>query len=94
MSFAPTGAEIIYDSKSTRNLAPWIRKYGGVPSPCEDRSLAHQGENTRTRRGARGEMSGHTFFVERWYGFDDAQLRAGARLLEILSRRPTHRDAQ
>src|SRR5262249_25210750 len=32
-----------------------------------------------------GEMSGHTFFVERWYGFDDAQY-AGARLLEILSK--------
>src|SRR6266581_4856142 len=60
------GAEIIYDVKSTRNLAPWIREHGGVPSLWK---------------------TGHTFFVERWYGFDDAQY-AGARLLEILSKTP------
>jgi phosphomannomutase/phosphoglucomutase len=79
------GAEIIYDIKSTRNLAPWIRKYGGVPSLWK---TGHSLIKARMReRGAAlaGEMSGHTFFVERWYGFDDAQY-AGARLLEILSK--------
>jgi phosphomannomutase/phosphoglucomutase len=81
------GAEIIYDIKSTRNLAPWIRKYGGVPSLWK---TGHSLIKARMReRGAAlgGEMSGHTFFVERWYGFDDAQY-AGARLLEILSQTP------
>jgi len=81
------GAEIIYDVKSTRNLAPWIRKHGGVPSLWK---TGHSLIKARMReRGAAlaGEMSGHTFFVERWYGFDDAQY-AGARLLEILSKTP------
>jgi phosphomannomutase/phosphoglucomutase len=81
------GAEIIYDVKSTRNLAPWIREHGGVPSLWK---TGHSLIKARMReRGAAlaGEMSGHTFFVERWYGFDDAQY-AGARLLEILSKTP------
>jgi len=81
------GAEIIYDVKSTRNLAPWIRKHGGVPSLWK---TGHSLIKARMReRGAAlaGEMSGHTFFVERWYGFDDAQY-AGACLLEILSKTP------
>ena len=81
------GAEIIYDVKSTRNLAPWIRRHGGVPSLWK---TGHSLIKARMReRGAAlaGEMSGHTFFVERWYGFDDAQY-AGARLLEILSKTP------
>jgi phosphomannomutase/phosphoglucomutase len=79
------GAEIIYDVKSTRNLAPWIREHGGVPSLWK---TGHSLIKARMReRGAAlaGEMSGHVFFVERWYGFDDAQY-AGARLLEILSK--------
>jgi phosphomannomutase/phosphoglucomutase len=79
------GAEIIFDVKSTRNLAPWIRKHGGVPSLWK---TGHSLIKARMKeRGAMlaGEMSGHTFFVERWYGFDDAQY-AGARLLEILSK--------
>ena len=79
------GAEIIYDIKSTRNLAPWIRRHGGVPSLWK---TGHSLIKARMReRGAAlaGEMSGHVFFVERWYGFDDAQY-AGARLLEILSK--------
>jgi len=78
-SAANRGAEIIYDVKSTRNLAPWIRKYGGVPSLWNDRfdSLI-KARIQRTRRGARGEMSGHTFFVERWYGFDRRASTTGA----------------
>ena len=79
------GREIVYDVKCTRNLAPWIRKYGGVPGMWK---TGHSLIKSRMKeRGAplAGEMSGHIFFGERWYGFDDAQY-AGARLLEILSR--------
>ena len=79
------GGEIVYDVKCTRNLAPWIRKYGGVPGMWK---TGHSLIKSRMKeRGAplAGEMSGHVFFGERWYGFDDAQY-AGARLLEILSR--------
>ncbi|MGB7541616.1 MAG: phosphomannomutase/phosphoglucomutase [Burkholderiales bacterium] len=81
------GAEIIYDVKCTRNLAPWIRSHGGVPGMWK---TGHSLIKARLKeRGAAlaGEMSGHVFFVERWYGFDDAQY-AGARLLEILSKTP------
>jgi phosphomannomutase / phosphoglucomutase len=81
------GAEIIYDVKCTRNLAPWIRSHGGIPSMWK---TGHSLIKARLKeRGAAlaGEMSGHVFFVERWYGFDDAQY-AGARLLEILSKTP------
>src|SRR5437667_181137 len=63
------------------------RRLGGVPSLWK---TGHSLIKARMReRGAAlaGEMSGHTFFVERWYGFDDAQY-AGARLLEILSKTP------
>jgi phosphomannomutase/phosphoglucomutase len=79
------GAEIVYDVKCTRNLAPWIREHGGVPAMWK---TGHSLIKARMKeRGAplAGEMSGHMFFGERWYGFDDAQY-AGARLLEILSR--------
>jgi phosphomannomutase / phosphoglucomutase len=79
------GAEIVYDVKCTRKLAPWIRTYGGIPSLWK---TGHSLIKARLKeRGAplAGEMSGHLFFAERWYGFDDAQY-AGARLLEILSR--------
>ncbi|MBI2960032.1 MAG: phosphomannomutase/phosphoglucomutase [Betaproteobacteria bacterium] len=79
------GAEIVYDVKCTRNLAPWIRRFGGVPSLWK---TGHSLIKARMKeRGAplAGEMSGHMFFAERWYGFDDGQY-AGARLLEILAR--------
>ena len=79
------GATIIYDVKSTRNLKPWIARHGGEPMLWK---TGHSLIKTRMKEvGAAlaGEMSGHTFFGERWYGFDDG-LYAGARLLEILSR--------
>ena len=79
------GAEIIFDVKCTRHLAPWIRRYGGKPGMWR---TGHSLIKARmAERGAplAGEMSGHIFFGERWYGFDDAQY-AGARMLEILSR--------
>lgn len=79
------GAEIIYDVKSTRNLAPWIRRHGGVPSLWKTGHSLIKARMRERRAALAGEMSGHVFFVERWYGFDDAQY-AGARLLEILSK--------
>lgn len=79
------GAEIIYDVKCTRNLAPWIRQHGGVPSMWKTGHSLIKGRMKERHAPLAGEMSGHMFFGERWYGFDDGQY-AGARLLEILSR--------
>lgn len=77
-------ATIIYDIKSTRLLAPWIRQRGGQPLMWKTGHSLIKGKMKETGAQLAGEMSGHTFFGERWYGFDDG-LYAGARLLEILS---------
>src|SRR5689334_16620167 len=79
------GAQIIYDVKSTRLLAPWIEKYGGKPLIWKTGHSLIKAKLKETGAPLAGEMSGHTFFKERWYGFDDA-LYGGARLLEILSK--------
>ena len=79
------GAEIIYDVKSTRLLAPWIERLGGKPTIWKTGHSLIKAKLKETGALLAGEMSGHTFFKERWYGFDDA-LYAGARLLELLSR--------
>jgi phosphomannomutase/phosphoglucomutase len=79
------GAQIIYDVKSTRLLAPWIEKHGGKPLIWKTGHSLIKAKLKETGALLAGEMSGHTFFKERWYGFDDA-LYGGARLLEILSR--------
>jgi phosphomannomutase/phosphoglucomutase len=79
------GAEIIYDVKSTRLLAPWIERHGGKPTIWKTGHSLIKAKLKETGALLAGEMSGHTFFKERWYGFDDA-LYGGARLLEILSK--------
>jgi phosphomannomutase/phosphoglucomutase len=79
------GALIIYDVKSTRLLAPWIERHGGKPLIWKTGHSLIKAKLKETGALLAGEMSGHTFFKERWYGFDDA-LYGGARLLEILSR--------
>jgi phosphomannomutase/phosphoglucomutase len=88
------GATIIYDVKSTGNLAPWIKARGGVPLMWKTGHSLIKAKMKETGASLAGEMSGHTFFNDssggekpkpRWYGFDDG-LYAGARLLEILSR--------
>jgi len=79
------GAQIIYDVKCTRLLAPWIERHGGRPLIWKTGHSLIKAKLAATGAPLAGEMSGHTFFKERWYGFDDA-LYAGARLLEILSR--------
>ena len=78
------GAEIIYDVKSTRLLAPWIERHGGRPTIWKTGHSLIKAKLKETGALLAGEMSGHTFFKERWYGFDDA-LYGGARLLEVLS---------
>ena len=79
------GATIIYDVKSTRNLKPWIARHGGRALMWKTGHSLIKSKMKETGAALAGEMSGHTFFRERWYGFDDG-LYAGARLLEILSR--------
>jgi len=79
------GAEIIYDVKCTRLLAPWIERHGGRPVIWKTGHSLIKAKLRETGAPLAGEMSGHTFFKERWYGFDDA-LYTGARLLEILAR--------
>ena len=79
------GAEIIFDVKCTRNLFPWIRKHGGQPLLWKTGHSLIKSKLRETGAPLAGEMSGHVFFKDRWYGFDDG-LYAGARLLELLSR--------
>ena len=81
------GATVIYDVKSTRNLAPWIERHGGKPVLCRTGHSFIKAKMRETGAALAGEMSGHVFFKERWYGFDDG-LYAGARLLEYLSGQP------
>ena len=79
------GAQIIYDVKCTRNLAPWIREKGGEPLMWKTGHSLVKAKLRETGAPLAGEMSGHVFFKDRWYGFDDG-LYTGARLLEILAR--------
>ncbi len=81
------GGQIIYDVKCTRKLAGWIREHGGEPVMWNTGHALVKAKLKETGAPLAGEMSGHMFFKERWYGFDDG-LYAGARLLEILSARP------
>jgi phosphomannomutase/phosphoglucomutase len=78
------GQPIIYDVKCTRRLAPWIREHGGEPLMWKTGHALVKARLKETGSPLAGEMSGHIFFKERWFGFDDG-LYAGARLLEIVS---------
>ncbi len=79
------GGQIIYDVKCTRLLASWIRQHGGTPLMWNTGHALVKKKLRETGAPLAGEMSGHTFFKERWYGFDDG-LYTGARLLEILAK--------
>ncbi|MCZ2135142.1 MAG: phosphomannomutase/phosphoglucomutase [Burkholderiales bacterium] len=79
------GATIIYDVKCTRFLDRHIREHGGNPLMWKTGHSLIKAKLKETGAPLAGEMSGHIFFKERWYGFDDA-LYCGARLLEIVSR--------
>lgn len=79
------GAQIIYDVKCTRNLGKWIKEKGGEPLMWKTGHSLVKAKLRETGAPLAGEMSGHVFFKDRWYGFDDG-LYTGARLLEILTR--------
>ncbi len=79
------GAQIIYDVRSTRHLAEQIKKFGGRSLMCKSGYSLIKAKIKETGAKLAGEMSGHIFFNDRWFGFDDA-LYSASRLLEILSR--------
>jgi phosphomannomutase/phosphoglucomutase len=79
------GEQILYDVKCTRHLAPYITKAGGKPLMYKTGHSLVKAKLKETGAPLGGEMSGHIFFKDRWYGFDDG-LYSGARLLEILTR--------
>ncbi|HWP11281.1 MAG TPA: phosphomannomutase/phosphoglucomutase [Ramlibacter sp.] len=79
------GATILFDVKCTQRLAPAIREAGGVPLMYKTGHSLIKAKMKEVGSPLGGEMSGHIFFKERWFGFDDGTY-AGARLLEILSR--------
>lgn len=78
------GAMIIYDVKSTRHLATVIKQHKGEPLMYKTGHSLVKAKLKESGALLAGEMSGHVFFKERWYGFDDG-LYTAARLLEILS---------
>ena len=79
------GSQILYDVKCTRHIASWVKARGGVPLMWKTGHSLVKAKLRETGSPLGGEMSGHIFFKDRWYGFDDG-MYAGARLLEILSR--------
>ena len=79
------GARILYDIKCSRTLDTAIREAGGEPLMWKTGHSFIKAKMKQTGALLAGEMSGHIFFKERWYGFDDG-LYAATRLLEILSK--------
>ena len=79
------GGTILFDVKCTQRLAPAIEAAGGVAEMFKTGHSLIKARMKEINSPLGGEMSGHIFFKERWYGFDDGTY-AGARLLEILSR--------
>ena len=79
------GKAVIFDVKCTRNLFSWVRERGGKPLMWKTGHSLIKAKLRETGAPLAGEMSGHLFFKDRWYGFDDG-IYAGARLLELLSR--------
>jgi len=78
------GADIIFDVKCSNTLAETIRKQGGRPLMWKTGHSLIKAKLAESGAQLAGEMSGHIFFNDRWYGFDDG-LYSAARLLEILS---------
>lgn len=79
------GEQILYDVKCTRHLAAWVTERGGRPLMWKTGHSLVKAKMRETGAPLGGEMSGHIFFKDRWYGFDDG-MYAGARMLELLSR--------
>ena len=79
------GGTILFDVKCSQRLAPEIAAAGGVPLMYKTGHSLIKAKMKEINSPLGGEMSGHIFFKERWYGFDDGTY-AGARVLEIVSR--------
>ena len=79
------GGTIVFDVKCSQRLAPEIEAAGGVPLMYKTGHSLIKAKMKEINSPLGGEMSGHIFFKERWFGFDDGTY-AGARLLEIVSR--------
>jgi phosphomannomutase len=86
LSRAP-GGTIVFDVKCSQRLAPAIAAAGGVPLMFKTGHSLIKAKMKEIDSPLGGEMSGHIFFKERWYGFDDGTY-AGCRLLEIVSKAP------
>ncbi|WP_431024477.1 phosphomannomutase/phosphoglucomutase [Halomonas sp. H5] len=86
------GARVIFDVKCTGNLARVIEAAGGTPEMWRTGHSLIKARMKETGAQLAGEMSGHIFFQQRWYGFDDG-LYGAARLLELLSRQAADADA-
>lgn len=78
------GADVIFDVKCTRRLSALISGYGGRPIMWKTGHSLIKAKMKETGALLAGEMSGHIFFKERWFGFDDG-IYSAARLLEIIS---------
>lgn len=87
------GATIVYDVKCSSHLAQVIHTAGGVASMCPTGHSIVKAKMKEQQAVLAGEMSGHLFFKDRWYGFDDA-LYSACRLLEIISASPLTVSAQ
>ena len=81
------GAPILFDVKCTQRLGPAIAAAGGQPLMYKTGHSLIKAKMREIGAPLGGEMSGHIFFQERWFGFDDGTY-AGCRLLEIVSRHP------
>ena len=79
------GGTIVFDVKCSQRLAPAIRQAGGEPLMFKTGHSLIKAKMKEINSPLGGEMSGHIFFKERWYGFDDGTY-AGCRLLEIVSK--------
>lgn len=86
------GADVIFDVKCSRHLGRLISNYGGRPTMWKTGHSLVKAKMRETGALLGGEMSGHIFLKERWYGFDDG-VYAGARLVELLSLEDADSDA-
>jgi phosphomannomutase/phosphoglucomutase len=77
--------QVIYDVKCTRNIAPWVEQHGGKALMWKTGHSLIKAKLKESGAPLAGEMSGHIFFKDRWFGFDDG-MYAGARMVEILTR--------
>lgn len=81
------GTDVVFDVKSSKNLATEILRHGGRPVMWKSGHAPLKAKLQETGALLAGEWTGHIIFRERWFGFDDA-LYAGARLLEVLALDP------